>query len=60
MVPAEARKDFGIKQGDKLLVFGDMKTGMWIATFGILEKQFKGMADLFRNLESSEREPRAE
>jgi len=56
VVPAEARKDFNIKPGDKLLVFGDIKTGMWITTLGMLEDQFKGLADLFRNLEEPGKE----
>ncbi len=55
VVPAEARKDFSIKPGDKLLVFGDIKTGMWLTTFGMLEQQFKGMADFFRNVEAAEK-----
>lgn len=52
VIPAEARKDFKINPGDKLLVFGDMKMGLWISTFGILEKNMAASAELFRNLES--------
>ena len=36
VLPAEAREDFKIKAGDKLLVFGDMQAGMWIATIDII------------------------
>jgi AbrB family looped-hinge helix DNA binding protein len=52
VIPAEARKDFKINTGDKLLVFGDMKMGLWISTFSILEKNMTASAELFRNLES--------
>ncbi|MFP3879871.1 MAG: AbrB/MazE/SpoVT family DNA-binding domain-containing protein [Dehalococcoidia bacterium] len=51
VVPAEAREDFNIKTGDKLLVFGDMKMGLWIATFGIIEENFGGTG-LFSHIES--------
>jgi AbrB family looped-hinge helix DNA binding protein len=57
VIPAEARNDFGIDTGDKLLVFGDMKMGLWIATFGILEKNMEGSAELFRNIEASMKKP---
>ena len=32
VIPIDARKDFGIKTGDKLLVFGDPERGIGIAT----------------------------
>ena len=57
VIPAEARKDFNINTGDKLLVFGDLKMGLWIATFGILEKNIEGMAELFRSLQSRMEKP---
>lgn len=28
VIPAQARRDFGIKVGDKLLVFGDLNAGI--------------------------------
>ena len=52
VIPVEARKDFNIDTGDKILVFGDMKMGLWIATFSILEKNMEGSAELFRNIAS--------
>jgi len=51
VIPAEARKDFGIQPGDKLLVFADLKTGLWIATPTILEKMFHGAAQFFETME---------
>jgi AbrB family looped-hinge helix DNA binding protein len=57
VIPADARKDFNINTGNKLLVFGDMKTGLWIATFSNLEKNFQGSAELFRNIASQMDKP---
>ncbi|MFT3887800.1 MAG: AbrB/MazE/SpoVT family DNA-binding domain-containing protein [Arachnia sp.] len=31
VIPAQARRDFGIEIGDKLLVFGDLRHGIAIA-----------------------------
>ena len=57
VIPAEARKDFNIKSGNKLLVFGDMQMGLWIATFGILEKNFEGSTELFRDIAAQMEKP---
>lgn len=51
VIPADARKDFGIKTGDKLLVFGDLEKGLGIATFDIIQRTMKGTAELFREIE---------
>jgi AbrB family looped-hinge helix DNA binding protein len=53
VIPADARKDFGIKTGDKLLVFGDPERGLEIATFGIMQRTMKGTADLFGEIGST-------
>jgi AbrB family looped-hinge helix DNA binding protein len=53
VIPADARKDFKIKTGDKLLVFGDMETGLWIAPFNIMQKMMEGTADFFREVGST-------
>jgi len=50
VIPADARKDFGIKTGDKLLVFGDLERGLGIATFGIMQRTMEGTIDLFREI----------
>jgi AbrB family looped-hinge helix DNA binding protein len=57
VIPADARKDFNINTGNKLLVFGDIKMGLWIATFSNLEKNFEGSAELFRNISSQMEKP---
>ena len=50
VIPADARKDFGIKTGDKLLVFGDLERGLGIATFDIIQRTMEGTADLFSEI----------
>jgi AbrB family looped-hinge helix DNA binding protein len=50
VIPAEARKDFNIVGGDKILVFSDMKMGLWIATIDILEQNMKGSSEYFSNI----------
>ncbi len=51
VIPSEARKDFKINTGDKLLVFGDLKMGLWIASFDILMKNIEGGAEILRHIE---------
>ena len=51
-IPIDARKDFDIKTGDKLLVFGDQERGIGIATFSIMQRTMQGTTDLFRDIES--------
>ena len=50
-IPVEARKDFNISTGDKLLVFGDLERGIGIATFSIMQKNMEGTSDLFHEIE---------
>ena len=50
VIPAGARKDFGIKTGDKLLVFGDLEKGLGIATYDIMQKTMEGTAELFNKI----------
>lgn len=57
VIPAEARKDFNIDTGDKLLVFGDIRMGMWIATAGILEKYMAGSLEFFQKIEYQMQQP---
>jgi AbrB family looped-hinge helix DNA binding protein len=52
VIPVEARKNFGIKTGDKLLVFGDRERGIGIATFSMMQSTMEGTADLFREIGS--------
>ena len=50
VIPVNARKDFGIKPGDKLLVFGDMEKGLGIATLDIMQRTMAGTLDLFQEI----------
>jgi len=50
VIPAEARKDFNIKTGDKLLVFGDFERGLGIATIDIMQRTMSGTTELFREI----------
>ncbi|MBM3707751.1 MAG: AbrB/MazE/SpoVT family DNA-binding domain-containing protein [Actinobacteria bacterium] len=52
VIPVGARKDFNIKTGDKLLVFGDLEKGLGIATFSIMQKTMEATTGLFREIES--------
>ena len=49
VIPTDARKDFDIKTGDKILVLGDLKTGLWITTFDVLGSM-NGAAELLREI----------
>lgn len=42
VIPADARRDFGIEVGDKLLVFGDLKHGLWITKASMLIDKMPG------------------
>ena len=53
VIPSDARKDFGIKTGDKLLVFGDMEQGLGITTVSIMQKNMARTADLFTEIKSN-------
>jgi AbrB family looped-hinge helix DNA binding protein len=50
VIPVEARKDFDIKTGDKLLVFGDFKRGLGIATVDIMQRTMSGTTEFFREI----------
>jgi AbrB family looped-hinge helix DNA binding protein len=50
VIPVDARKDFSIETGDKLLVFGDQERGLGIATISIVQRTMEGTADLFREI----------
>ena len=52
VIPVDARKDFNIKTGDKLLVFGDHERGIGIATLSIMQRTMKGTVDLFHEIGS--------
>lgn len=49
VIPANARKDFGIHTGDKLLVVGDLEQGIGIITMSMMMKLLEN-AEILRNL----------
>ncbi len=51
VIPAEARKDFAIKPGDKLLVLGDLAQGIAITTIPLLQRNLKGTIELFHSVQ---------
>jgi AbrB family looped-hinge helix DNA binding protein len=53
VIPVEAREDFNIKTGDKLLVFGDFEKGIGIATIDIIQKTMIAASDLFSDVKST-------
>lgn len=53
VVPAEARKDFNIKPGDKLLVLGDLAEGIAIITVDGIQKLFTNSATLSQMVQSN-------
>lgn len=49
VIPVEARRDFNIEVGDKLLVMGDLEKGLWIVKATVLLEK---APDLFSMLEA--------
>ena len=50
VIPVNARKDFGIKPGDKLLAFGDIERGIAFATLDIMQRTMAGTLDLYQEI----------
>ena len=53
VIPVEARRDFKVKAGDKLLVFGDLAQGIAFTTFDLMSQTMAGARDLFREIGST-------
>ncbi|MGD9117057.1 MAG: AbrB/MazE/SpoVT family DNA-binding domain-containing protein [Dehalococcoidia bacterium] len=49
VIPSDARKDFGICTGDKLLVLGDLEQGIAVTTVSLLSKSLKN-SEILRGL----------
>lgn len=52
VIPAEARKDFDIKIGDKLLVLGDLEKGIALAKSNFILRMMEGALETVRKAES--------
>lgn len=46
VIPAQARRDFGIEVGDKLLVFGDLRHGLALARAEDVIARHPGSAEI--------------
>lgn len=55
VIPVDARRDFNIEVGDKLLVMGDLEKGLWIVKASVL---FEKAPDLFAILEAENIQPK--
>lgn len=49
VIPAEARRDFGIEVGDKLIVAGDLEKGIGLAKASVLMEALASMLEMFRS-----------
>jgi len=54
VIPAEARRDFDIKVGDKLLVLGDLSQGIAIAKASAIIDGLNQALSLFESTDDSE------
>lgn len=51
-IPAEARRDFDIKTGDKLLVLGDLEKGIALAKSSFVLKMMGGTLEAMSKMKS--------
>lgn len=50
VIPAEARRDFGIEVGDKILVLGDLKKGIVLAKASVLTGMMAEILEMFSSV----------
>ncbi len=56
VIPADARRDFGIEVGDKLLVFGDLEQGLAIMKASTLLERMPNLPIFLENNEKKSKE----
>jgi AbrB family looped-hinge helix DNA binding protein len=56
VIPAEARRDFAIEVGDKLLVFGDLEQGLAIMKASRLIEKMPGIMSMLQSVENEDEE----
>lgn len=56
VIPAEARRDFGIEIGEKLLVFGDLEQGLALMKASKLMEKIPGMMSMLQSVEPEDEE----
>jgi AbrB family looped-hinge helix DNA binding protein len=49
VIPAEARRDFGIEVGDKLLVFSDLEKGIALAKASVITGMIAEVLEMFQS-----------
>lgn len=54
VIPAEARRDFDIKVGDKLLVLGDLSQGIAIAKASVIIDGLSDALSFFQSAKTNE------
>lgn len=54
VIPAEARRDFNIEVGDKLLVFGDLDEGLGLVKASVLLEKIPGLLSILKSAMDSE------
>ena len=58
VIPAEARKDFDIKTGDKLLVLADLEKGIVFTKADFMLQMMEGTLNSMRKIESIIKKPK--
>jgi len=56
VIPAEARRDFNIEVGDKLLVFGDLEQGLALMKASTLVAKMPGIMSMLQSVEPEDEE----
>lgn len=56
VIPAEARRDFNIEVGDKLLVLGDLEKGLWVVKASMLLEKMPDMSGMLESVNSLPKE----
>jgi AbrB family looped-hinge helix DNA binding protein len=56
VIPAEARRDFGIEVGDKLLVFGKLDEGLGLMKASVLMEKIPGIMAMLQSVEHEDEE----
>jgi len=56
VIPAEARRDFEIEVGDKLLVLGNLDEGIALAKASVLMDSLSNLTSLIRSVEEQDKD----
>jgi AbrB family looped-hinge helix DNA binding protein len=56
VIPAEARRDFNLEVGDKLLVFGNLSEGIGLMKASVLIEKIPGIMAMLQSVENEDEE----